>query len=110
MPISRARSGCATRPAPPDRALTGVPLDTESRGPFCAKKQGPDSVVIDKWAANARLPYSDRQMQLLAKVHGHYAKYGLGGNSLTLRAVLGREPRSLRCFIRELAQQTAHAA
>jgi hypothetical protein len=35
------------RPASPDRALTGVPLNTESRGPFCAKKQGPDSVVID---------------------------------------------------------------
>ncbi|TIM71713.1 MAG: NmrA/HSCARG family protein [Mesorhizobium sp.] len=62
------------------------------------------------WAANARLPYDDRQLQLLAKVHDHYAKYGLGGNSLTLRAALGREPRSLRSFIRELALQTAQIA
>lgn len=61
------------------------------------------------WAANARLAYDDRQLQLLAKVHEHYAKYGLGGNSLALRVALGREPRSLRSFIRELALQTASA-
>ncbi|MFD1983263.1 NmrA/HSCARG family protein [Mesorhizobium newzealandense] len=65
--------------------------------------------TFGEWAANARLPYSDRQMQLLAKVYGHYADHGLGGNSLTLRAALGREPRSLRSFIRNLALQTAHA-
>lgn len=63
-----------------------------------------------EWAANARLPYSDTQMELLAKVFGHYAHYGLGGNSLTLRAALGREPRSLRSFIRNLALRTAQAA
>ncbi|MGZ2408772.1 NmrA family NAD(P)-binding protein [Rhizobium leguminosarum] len=61
--------------------------------------------TFDEWAANTRLPYDDHQMQLLAKVHGHYTKYGLGGNSLALRAALGREPRSLPSFIRELAQQ-----
>ncbi|RRI00885.1 NmrA/HSCARG family protein [Mesorhizobium tamadayense] len=66
--------------------------------------------TFEEWAAKAGLPYSDRQMQILAKVHDHYAKYGLGGNSLTLRAVLGREPRSLRGFIRELARQAADAA
>ncbi|MDX8512928.1 NmrA/HSCARG family protein [Mesorhizobium captivum] len=66
--------------------------------------------TFGEWAANVRLPYSDHQMQLLAKVHDHYAKYGLGGNSLTLRAALSHEPRSLRSFIRELAQQTAFVA
>ncbi|TGQ64721.1 NmrA/HSCARG family protein [Mesorhizobium sp. M00.F.Ca.ET.186.01.1.1] len=66
--------------------------------------------TFGEWAAIAHLPYSDRQMQLLAKVHDHYAQYGLGGNSLTLRAALGREPRSLRSFIRELALRPAHAA
>jgi uncharacterized protein YbjT (DUF2867 family) len=66
--------------------------------------------TFDEWAANARLPYDDRQLQLLAKVHEHYAKYGLGGNSLTLRCALGREPRSLRSFIRELALQSAQIA
>ena len=62
-----------------------------------------------EWAANVRLPYSDLQMQSLARVYGHYALHGLGGNSLTLRAALGREPRSLRSFISNLALQTAHA-
>ncbi|WP_354492568.1 NmrA/HSCARG family protein [Mesorhizobium robiniae] len=66
--------------------------------------------AFGEWAANARLPYDDRQLQMLAKVHDHYARYGLGGNSLTLRAALGREPRSLRSFIRELALQTAQKA
>ncbi|MDX8507100.1 NmrA/HSCARG family protein [Mesorhizobium captivum] len=63
-----------------------------------------------QWAANARVPYSDHQMQSLAKVHDHYARYGLGGNSLTLRAALGHEPRSLRSLIRELALQSATIA
>ncbi|MGE0281093.1 MAG: hypothetical protein AB7P20_10860, partial [Rhizobiaceae bacterium] len=36
------------RPAPPDRALTGVPLTTQQGGPFYVKIGGPDSVVIDK--------------------------------------------------------------
>ncbi|WP_095090694.1 NmrA/HSCARG family protein [Mesorhizobium sophorae] len=62
-----------------------------------------------EWAANVPLPYNDLQMQSLARVYGHYALHGLGGNSLTLRAALGREPRSLRSFIRSLALQTAHA-
>ncbi|TIN18127.1 MAG: NmrA/HSCARG family protein [Mesorhizobium sp.] len=66
--------------------------------------------TFEEWAANARLPYSDCQMQLLAKVHAHYAQYGLGGNSLALRAALGHEPRSLQSFIRELTLRTAHAA
>ncbi|GGA51385.1 epimerase [Nitratireductor aestuarii] len=59
------------------------------------------------WVAASRLPYDDSQLQLLSKVHEHYAKYGLGGNSLTLRAALGREPRSLRQYIRQLALQTS---
>lgn len=34
----------------------------------------------------------------------HYDHAGLRGNPLTLRAILGREPRSLRAFFEELAQ------
>jgi uncharacterized protein YbjT (DUF2867 family) len=33
----------------------------------------------------------------------HYDRHGLLGNPLTLRAVLGREPRSLRAYFEELA-------
>ncbi|QCI65836.1 NmrA family NAD(P)-binding protein [Phreatobacter stygius] len=55
------------------------------------------------WAARASLPLDADQKRLLALVHGHYAAHGSGGNSLTLRALLGREPRSLRRYIEELA-------
>jgi uncharacterized protein YbjT (DUF2867 family) len=33
----------------------------------------------------------------------HYNHHGLPGNSLTLRAILGREPRNLRTYFEELA-------
>lgn len=60
---------------------------------------------FSEWAHSAQLPYSDQQIHLLSKVHDHYRKYGLGGNSLSLAAALGREPRSLRQYIRDLAQR-----
>ncbi|CCJ51006.1 NmrA family protein [Bordetella bronchiseptica MBORD681] len=55
-----------------------------------------------EWAARARLPYGEAQLQLLARVMEHYQAYGLGGNSLALRAALGREPRSLRAYVQDL--------
>lgn len=55
-----------------------------------------------EWAAKARLPYGEDQLLLLAKVFDHYQAVGLGGNSLALRAALGREPRSLREYIKDL--------
>lgn len=60
---------------------------------------------FSEWVQSARLPYSEQQMHLLSKIHEHYRNYGLGGNSLSLTAALGREPRSLRDYIRELARQ-----
>ena len=33
----------------------------------------------------------------------HYDRFGLRGNALTLRAILGREPRTLRAYFQELA-------
>lgn len=57
---------------------------------------------FSEWAANARLPYSEDQLLLLSKVLDHYQAYGLGGNSLALRAALGREPRSLNAYINDL--------
>ena len=35
----------------------------------------------------------------------HYERYGLRGNALTLRAILGREPRTLRAYFHELADR-----
>lgn len=56
-----------------------------------------------------RLPYDGDQLAMLSKVHDHYARYGLGGNSLTLKAALEREPRSLGDYVQELAQRGAGA-
>lgn len=60
-------------------------------------------ISFHKWAKPIRAKYTEHQLELLAKVHAHYAEVGLGGNGLTLRAALEREPRSLEGFIRELA-------
>jgi uncharacterized protein YbjT (DUF2867 family) len=38
----------------------------------------------------------------------HYDRVGLCGNSLTLRAILGREPRSLKAYFEELAKSKGH--
>ncbi|NVD42143.1 NmrA family NAD(P)-binding protein [Ensifer sp. HO-A22] len=64
-------------------------------------------ISFHEWAAPARVKYTEHQLGLLAKVYEHYAAFGLGGNSLSLRAALGREPRSLRAFIEELATAAA---
>jgi uncharacterized protein YbjT (DUF2867 family) len=42
---------------------------------------------------------------LLRPMFAHYDRHGLGGNPLTLRAILGREPRTLRGYFQELAGQ-----
>ncbi|MGF6176202.1 NmrA/HSCARG family protein [Ensifer sp. 4252] len=60
-------------------------------------------IDFHEWAVPARAKYTEHQLSLLAKVYEHYAAVGLGGNSLSLRAALGREPRSLQSFIEELA-------
>ncbi|MCA1440652.1 NmrA/HSCARG family protein [Ensifer sp. IC4062] len=62
---------------------------------------------FETWARSIRHGYTNRELALLSKVHEHYALYGLGGNSLTLRAALDREPRSLRGYVEELARQAA---
>lgn len=64
---------------------------------------------FSEWAAKARLPYGEDQLLLLAKVFDHYQAVGLGGNSLALRAALGREPRSLREYIKDLIAENEPA-
>jgi len=41
----------------------------------------------------------------LRPMFDHYDRIGLRGNALTLRAILGREPRTLRAYFEELAAQ-----
>jgi hypothetical protein len=42
---------------------------------------------------------------LLRPMFEHYDHVGLRGNALTLRTILGREPRTLRAYFEELARQ-----
>lgn len=52
--------------------------------------------------ASARFP--DPLREGLARMSAHYDEFGFpGGNALVLRAILGREPRTLEQFIDELA-------
>lgn len=62
---------------------------------------------FDEWVTVARPPYGEEELKLLATVYDHYARYGLGGNSISLSAVLQREPRSMRAYIRECARSVA---
>lgn len=62
---------------------------------------------FEEWANKSRLPYNDHQIHLLSKVHDHYREFGLGGNSLSLSAALGRGPRSMAQYIGDLARQFA---
>ena len=61
---------------------------------------------FDAWIAQASLPYNDHQKAELAAMYAFYDRHGLVGNVLTLRAILGREPRSLRQFFVDLAAGT----
>jgi uncharacterized protein YbjT (DUF2867 family) len=48
----------------------------------------------------------DRLRDGMRRMIAHYDSYGLpGGNALVLRAILGREPRTLENFFQELASR-----
>ena len=64
----------------------------------------PREVTFDEWAQHAHIPDGSFRDGMKA-MYADYARYGFpGGNALVLRAVLGREPRSLESFFREQAQ------
>jgi uncharacterized protein YbjT (DUF2867 family) len=61
---------------------------------------------VEDWATSARLPEGPLR-DGLARMMAHYDQYGLaGGNALVLRAILGREPRTLEQYIHELASRS----
>ena len=59
--------------------------------------------TFDAWVATAHVlegPYRDGMQRMFAD----YDQFGFpGGNALILRAILGREPRTLRAFLEEQA-------
>lgn len=68
---------------------------------------GTEVVSHDVDPAVAGPPSPDGKPSPLREMFDWYNKRGLLGNALTLRAILGREPRTLRAFIEELATQAA---
>jgi uncharacterized protein YbjT (DUF2867 family) len=65
----------------------------------------PAQIPLDQFAARGWFgepegPFRDGMTRMMA----HYDRHGLpGGNALVLRAILGREPRSLKDYFAELA-------
>ncbi len=57
-------------------------------------------------AAKADLPYNAAQKRQLAAMYANYDQHGLAGNPFTLRAILGRKPRSMREFFADLMAGT----
>ena len=68
-------------------ALIGEVLDRK----IAPRRSDPDSVPA--------------AMQALRPMFDHYDRVGLRGNSLTLAAILGHQPRTLRAFFEELASR-----
>lgn len=63
--------------------------------------------TFDEWAQAAHIPDGSTR-EGLRKMYANYDQYGFpGGNALVLRAILGREPRTLRQYIQELANRKA---
>ena len=59
------------------------------------------------WAATASFPGTAREKDLLVKMFGYYDQRGFTGNTLALTTILGREPRRLRAYVRDLAMRGA---
>ena len=64
-----------------------------------------DEIPVAAWKQNASLPDGPMKEGLI-KMFTHYDAHGFhGGNALVLKAILGREPRTLRQYIHELAKR-----
>jgi uncharacterized protein YbjT (DUF2867 family) len=62
---------------------------------------------FDEWAQAAHIPDGSIR-EGLRKIYADYDQYGFpGGNALVLQAIIGREPRTLRQYIQELASRFA---
>jgi uncharacterized protein YbjT (DUF2867 family) len=58
---------------------------------------------FEEWVQMAKIP-SGPLRDGLQRMYTHYDQYGFpGGNALVLRAILNREPRTLKAYLHELA-------
>ncbi len=66
----------------------------------------PAEITFDQWVKQAQIPEGSFR-DGMQRMYANYAQYGFpGGNALVLRAILGREPRTLKEFFAE--QTHAH--
>ncbi|MBC8140344.1 MAG: NmrA family NAD(P)-binding protein [Armatimonadetes bacterium] len=66
----------------------------------------PGTVAPKKLAPSSENSEEAREMASLQPMIDWYDKHGLVGNALILRAILGREPRTLRDYLAELAAKS----
>ena len=65
---------------------------------------------FDEWRIKAKIPQDKDEIAELKAMYDWYDAHSLLGNALTLRAILGREPRTLRAYFGELAAESQAAA
>lgn len=63
----------------------------------------PTEYAFDQWVAQSQPPFDAEQLKLLEKVFLYFSAHGSAANALVLQAILGREPRTFRQFIADLA-------
>ena len=69
-----------------------------------------ETLSFDEWVKKTNVPHDDDQLAELKKMFDWYDSHSLLGSALTLRAILGREPRSLREYFVELNTQSTQQA
>ena len=62
----------------------------------------PKQVSFDEFVAQSKLDHAKAQLPALKKMYDWYDEHGLVGSAVTLRAILGREPRTLLAYFKEL--------
>ena len=60
-------------------------------------------ISFDEFVGQAKMDHDSAQLPALKKMYDWYDAHGLLGSAVTLRAVLGREPRTLLAYFKELA-------
>lgn len=79
-------------------------------GEVLGRKIEAGKIDLDKPTDDSENSGGDEQTSEMKAMIDWYDVHGLVGNPLILRAILGREPRTLRAYFEELAAQHEHAA
>lgn len=78
----------------------------ELMGEVLGRKIEAKQISFDGFVGQAKMDHDSAQLPALKKMYDWYDAHGLLGSAVTLRAVLGREPRTLLAYFKELAAGT----